>query len=138
MNTSNLILVSVIVLLTIAFVTYAILTAGKLSALEAESNVLETKLANRDAEITHLRTQQAHKIDRALFMLAKVRSDRRPTEPPQPIRTPFATTLVLDACLVDAIALGHESGNTEFRDILAQHLARRVVKSPALTGGQRS
>lgn len=131
MNTSTLVLVSVIVLLAITFVAFAILTAGKLSALEAESNVLETKLANRDAEIAHLRTQHAHKIDRALFMLARVRTTRTPTES-------LRIDLTLEPALADALAQAHEDATSGFREIVAEHLVRRVAKAATVTGGQRT
>jgi hypothetical protein len=137
MHTSSIILVSLIVVLLIAGVAFAINVSGRFASLAAESNVLETKLANRDAEILHLRTHQAHKVDRALYMLAQVRHDRAVTPPPQLIRTPFDTHLVLDAAVVDAIARGHEQGETEFRDLLCEHLARRVVKTATVTEGQR-
>lgn len=138
MHTSSIILLSLLLVLLIAGVSFAINVSGKFSALASEANVLETKLANRDAEILHLRTHQAHKIDRALYKLASVRHDRAVTPPPQLIRTPFDTHIVLDAAVVDAIARGHEQGNTEFRDLLCEHLARRVVKTAPVTGGQRA
>ena len=136
MNTLSIVLLSIVVALIIAGVSFAITGSGRISALECESNVLETKLANRDAEIAHLRTHQAQKLDRALYMLAQVRHDRAVTPPPQLIRTPFETRLVLDASLIDTIARGHESGNTELRDLLCEHLARRVVKPATVSGGQ--
>lgn len=137
MHTSSIILLSLLLVLLLAGVGLALNVSGRFGALASEANVLETKLANRDAEIIHLRTHQAQKIDRALYMLAQVRHDRAVTPPPQLIRTPFDTHLVLDAAVVDAIARGHEAGNTEFRDLLCEHLARRVVKTAMVTEGQR-
>lgn len=131
MNTSTLVLVSVIVLLAVMFLAFGISIGGKFSALSTEKNVLETKLANRDAEIAHLRTQQAHKIDRALFMLARVRTTRTDT-------AALRIDLTLEPALADALAQAHEDATSGFREIVAEHLVRRVAKAATVTGGQRA
>jgi hypothetical protein len=124
------ILITVCIIAALVALVCCFLTRLELNATRAELEVSTDVIRQRDGEILHLRTQQAHKIDRALWMLIKARSDRLITKPPQRIRAPLTLVIELDTNLVDALASPGDKDRQALIDILGDHLGRRVAKHP--------
>ena len=101
-----------------------IVTFFKLSDAKRELSCAHNLTNARNDEITHLRKVQAQKIDRALFMLVSVRAKRLTDQgKPSVVRCHIDLSDVMHAALSDQSELAIK----ELRELLAQHIARRVA-----------
>ena len=127
-------LVSAIVLLVAVFILGFLLfySRAQYAATVAELDIAQAKVINRDNEIAHLRTMQARKIDRALFMLAKVRGERLAPS------GGLGLSINLESALADAMARQQGDACLGLREIVSEHLVRRIGETATATEGQRS
>lgn len=123
----------VCILLAVALVALALLFRIRNQRLRARLDSSEHALGSTIAALEHLRHQQARKIDRALWMLCQVRSDRAITKAPQLIREPLQVTIGLHVDLVDALERNEPDAHEAIVGAIAQHVARRVAKTATTT-----
>jgi ABC-type bacteriocin/lantibiotic exporter with double-glycine peptidase domain len=123
-----LIIAAVVALLVIVHLVHTLNEAR--AALEES----ERSRAFSNAEIQRIQTVQQRKIDRALWMLIQVRTDRAITKAPQLVREPLNVSLSLSADLVDAIERTPTGGeNATLRDVVAGHIVRRIAKTATVS-----
>lgn len=107
------------------------------TATQHDLHAIETSLNFERLENERLRTQHARKVDRALWMLVQVRSDRLVTKPAQLIRNePIQITLGLQPDLVDALERSHGADAValaQLTALLGEHLGRRLAKAATTT-----
>ena len=110
----------------VALACWLLATQFELSDVKRERDCAFNSTRAREEEITHLRKVQAHKIDRALFMLVSIRAKRMDSK--GLYDTPVRVTLDLADTMHYALTEQNETAIAELRDLLAAHIARRVDK----------
>jgi hypothetical protein len=134
MTTSIAILLAVTCLTLFIALAYAVITRAELSDTKTELQCTIDNVFTRNIEIERLRTQQARKLDRALWMLVSARTEKmkEPLTFEGMMKQPEGSLRIsLHSNVIDALNApsGTAVDRHELSILIADHIVRRVNKT---------